>query len=93
MNLENIIFSKHSILQFLFRYKNEFGVTLKKPEKTAGKLLTKAVIDEDMEQKYRLKRLLNNRIVPADYFVSSGWRFVIIKEDDKSKVVTIERVK
>ena len=64
MNIENIdkvVFTNHAISQFKLRWKKIRGGCLKKPERTALRLLKKAV-ENEIDSKHRLKRLLNNKM-------------------------------
>jgi len=90
--MENVVFTDHAVERFKSRYKKVHGCILRRPEKTARKLLAKALADE-IESKHRLKRLLNNRVIEASYYVRSDWRFVVIKRSNQFVVLTIERVK
>lgn len=93
VDIDNVVFTSHAVKRFKSRYKKVHGCILRRPENTARKLLMRALVDETMESRHRLNRLLNNQIVEASYYVRSDWRFVIIKEDNQSIVLTIERVK
>lgn len=93
VDADNAVFTNHAVERFKSRYKKVHGCILRRPEKTARKLLAKALVEETFESQHRLKRLLNNRLVEASYYVRSDWRFVIIKKNDESIVLTIERVK
>jgi|TARA_B100001964_G_C14181824_1_gene576661 hypothetical protein len=91
-DMDNVVFTDHAVERFKSRYKKVHGCILRRPEKTARKLLAKALVDE-IESKHRLKRFLNNRLVEASYYVRSDWRFIIIKKNNQSIVLTIERIK
>lgn len=39
----------------------------------------------------RVNRIINNRFRPAEYWASSGMRFVIVRENEVQTLVTIER--
>ena len=58
--------------------------------KTLTKLLHNAKL-EDMNARGRLKRLLNNRCIQAEYWINSGWRFVIVQKNGQKELTTVER--
>ncbi len=89
IDLEKIRFSRHALDQLITRMSPQ---VLKKPEKTAKKILAGSVEDCSMSRLNRFKRLLNNGGVEVVYLINSGWRFVVKPENDGSfLVLTIER--
>ena len=83
--------SDHAFKRFVERSKfNQYPVP-DTPEKIEAKIrrLLASAEPEKLDRLRLTKRLLNNGAQDAEYFVHSGWRFVI----SNNVVVTIERVK
>lgn len=85
LNLDNIVFTDHSIGQFIKR----FPITLENPEETILDLLKQA-----QPEKYStalVRRLIKNDCEYVEYWVSQEWRFVIKPTiDDKLIIFTVE---
>ena len=93
MDLDKVIFTEHAIEQFVSRSKRMGdGRVPKEPERTIRKLLAHASEDGAISSVGKVRRLIDNDFTEAHYFVNSGWRFVIVKEDNGFVVVTVERI-
>lgn len=91
IDMTRIFFTDHAIDQFLNRTKEMSGGTSKDPDGIIRKLLSHAE-KEPMNTKL-VKRIINHNCEYVEYWLSSGWRFIITEEDDRLIVVTIERNK
>lgn len=89
----NYRFTRHAVLQFLKRLKYINQIYPPKDvKKTLRKLIYKAEVEE-IDPIMKVKRLLNNGCIEAEYLVNNGWRFVVIKAPKQYKIVlTVERV-
>jgi len=85
-NLEDIVFTEHSIERFKERTRKLFGYEPEDPEKILRGLLNRSMPDE-IKPMHRVIRLMNNGYKDATFRHSQGWRFVIID----NRVCTVER--
>ena len=80
----------HALDRFVERWDQIEPIPLHNPLRTIKKILSHAE-KEKLEPVSQVKRLLNNDCIEAEYWINSGWRFVIIGDDDERCLVTIER--
>lgn len=91
LDKDKLTITDHAIKQFVSRSKQMRSMEIsRKPERTIRRLLRRAVEDESMDSVVKLKRLLNNHVIPAMYLVNSVWRFVIVRDGDQFVMVTAE---
>jgi len=91
---EELCVTTHAIQRFIERFAETHprGEKLKKPLRTIRKLINISVKME-IDPKHRLRRLLNNQCVPAEYWIHpSGLRFVIVDDyqDERKVLITVE---
>ena len=93
VNGREVTVSRHALERFVARW-GQYSPQqpkLNKPLQTIRKLLTKAT-PEELTKEVKLKRLLSNGCAEAEYWLNSGWRFVIVSEDrEVPTLVTVER--
>ena len=65
------------------------GKNLCNPLETLKRILLKSTI-YDIDSSHKVKKIINNGFKPAEYRCNSGWVFVILNEDSRKVVVTIE---
>ncbi|MEK9180267.1 MAG: hypothetical protein AAB897_02550 [Patescibacteria group bacterium] len=101
-NAEKIYFTTHALTQFVERslkntYRNTPLVEIPSELLTRPAVLARNILAASREEKsngHHVKRIIKHGFVETSYFVSlCGWRFVIVKENNAERVVTIERVK
>jgi hypothetical protein len=91
-SLENVEITEHAIFQF---YKRVVALGMTPPadvEQTRQcivELLKKAKPDSKISEARKVQRIISNKFKEANYYLSGGWRLIIVNE----KVVTIERKK
>lgn len=85
-----LTFSRHALEQFgkRWRYAHPKAPMPPSLEVTARKLMVGSK-REELSPGETARRIINNGFKQADYFVNSGWRFVVVD----GTVVTIERTK
>lgn len=91
IDMARIFFTGHAIDQFIDRLKKLDGCPSKSPEKTARELLRQA--EKEPMNNRLVKRIINHNCEYVEYWLSSGWRFIITEKDDRLIVITIERNK
>jgi len=89
-DVSNTEFTNHAIERLIERAP-EVGIDilLENPERTAMELLAESSRYE-MNPAERVVRIINNGFVEARYFSAKGLMFVVVEEDHKFKVLTVE---
>lgn len=86
IDLAKIVFTEHAINQFVDRS----GDRGKNPEEAAREILKHA--EKEPMNKGLVRRMIEHNCTYVEYWVSSGWRFIIKEENDILLVITIERI-
>lgn len=89
---ESLVVTNHALKRFLERWPQYQMRPSKDPLDILERLLNKAK-EERLDPVATVKRLLNNKMKDAEYFMNSGWRFVIVRDHANAipRLVTIER--
>ncbi len=94
IDLSKVIFKNHALERFVERMLTldpEFQTFLT-PEELAKKILAGSTEKDAIDPVQKVKRCITHSFKEVRYFVNSGWRFVVLEEDSRFVVVTIERV-
>jgi 5-methylthioribose kinase len=89
LDLGRVVFTKHALKRFEERAPEDIEICAGQPEKTAMEILARAR-EGTIGKVERVKRLINNKLVPARYFFADEMMFVIIDKESGHDVVTIE---
>ncbi len=86
--------TRHAIIQFRKRWFVTHNTPLASENVLTAltKLLSKATPDTKMSPVHRVQRIISNNFEVAQYWVNSGWRFVIVENKYPVALVTVERI-
>jgi len=91
--IDDIIITNHAYDKFK-ELCEKLEIEYEEPYTDIKNLLTQAKLDTNIRKKgYMVKRILSNNFQSALYFISDGWRFVIVDKEYETILVTIEREK
>lgn len=91
---DQVVLTEHAVSRYIERCAlNRMGLpTPDVAERSIRRLLASSV-EDDVPVATRTRRLISNRFQPVDYFVASGWRFVLTRRDGRYVLCTCERTK
>jgi hypothetical protein len=88
---EILLVTDHALWRFTERWRKQFpDRLLKDPREKIENLLAEAV-EERLDPVIRVKRLIANDFIPAQYFYTRGWRFIVSILEGIPVLLTIER--
>lgn len=98
IDLSKVIFTQHALNRFverMFKLNPELQIPLtpEELEKLAREIFAGSTEKNAIDPAVKVKRCITHKFQEARYFVNHGWRFVVLEEEDRYKIVTVERVR
>jgi len=86
----SLVVTRHALDRFIERSPNR--ILPSNVLKVLARLLEEAEPDKGVSPLSRVRSIFNNNFKIAEYWKSSGWRFVIVRERNVPVLVTVKRI-